>query len=109
MTGLQKRRNNEGDQTVKHYIIVKFRDGTDVQAAAGPVRELFGGTLSIPGIRGVDVRTSCSSRPNRFDMMIVIDMDAPALPAYDVSEPHLRWKAEYGPLIEKKAIFDCEG
>ena len=42
-------------------------------------------------------------------MMIVIDMDAPALPAYDVSEPHLRWKAEYGPLIEKKAIFDCEG
>lgn len=93
--------------TLKHYIIVKFREGTDVQAAA--VRELFEGTLSIPGIRGVDVRTSCSSRPNRFDMMIVIDMDAPALPAYDVSEPHLRWKAEYGPLIEKKAIFDCEG
>ena len=59
MTGMQKRRKNEGDQTVKHYIIVKFRDGTDVKAAA--VRELFEGTLSIPGIRGVDVRTSCSS------------------------------------------------
>ena len=40
--------------------------------------------------------------------MIVLDMEPEALPAYDVCEPHLRWKTEYGPITESKAIFDCE-
>ena len=42
-------------------------------------------------------------------MMIVIDMDKEALPTYDESEPHKRWKVGYGDIIEKKAVFDCEG
>ena len=37
-----------------------------------------------------------------------MDMEKDALPAYDVSEPHLRWKTEYGGLVAKKAIFDCD-
>ena len=41
-------------------------------------------------------------------MMIVMDMEKDALPAYDVSGPHLRWKAEYGGIVAKKAIFDCD-
>ena len=41
-------------------------------------------------------------------MMIVMKMDQEALPAYDASEPHHRWKEEYGDRIAKKAIFDCE-
>ena len=45
---------------------------------------------------------------SRRNMMIIIDMDQEALPAYDASEPHLRWKTEYGKLTEKKAIFDCD-
>ena len=40
--------------------------------------------------------------------MIILDMEKEALAAYDVSEPHLRWKKEYGDRIEKKAIFDCD-
>ena len=65
---------------MKHYIIVKFKDGTDVQALYKPVKEIFA----------------------------VMDMDPEALPAYDVCEPHLRWKEQYGPMMEKKALFDCE-
>ena len=93
---------------MKHHIIVKFAEGTDVRALEKPVRSIFEQTLSLPGIRGVDVRLSNSDRPNRYDMMIVMDMDKDSLPAYDVSEPHLRWKAEYGGIVAKKAIFDCD-
>lgn len=93
---------------MKHYIIVKFTEGTDVKALVGPVQKIFEETLSIPGIRELDIRTSNSDRSNRYDMMIVMKMDQEALPAYDASEPHHRWKEEYGDRIAKKAIFDCE-
>ena len=93
---------------MKHFIIVKFTEGTDFRALEAPVRRLFERTLSIPGIHGVELRLSNSERPNRYDMMIVMDMEKDALPAYDVSEPHLQWKSEYGDRIAKKAIFDCD-
>ena len=93
---------------MKHFIIVKFCKGTDIKALEHPVRSIFEETLSIEGIHGIDIKLSNSDRDNRYDMMIVMDMDKEALPAYDVSEPHLRWKSEYGDLIEKKAIFDCD-
>ena len=93
---------------MKHHIIVKFTEGTDVQALLPPVREIFDECLKIPGIHGVELKTSCIDRPNRYDLMIAIDMDKEALPAYDVSEPHHRWKDTYGPITAKKAIFDCE-
>ena len=69
---------------MEHYIIVKFTEGTDVKALVEPVRAIF------------------------EDLMIRIDMDKEALPAYAASEPHLRWKKEYGSRIAKKAIFDCD-
>ena len=93
---------------MKHHIIVKFVLDTDVKALAEPVRAIFAQTLTIPGIHDVQVLLSNSDRANRYDMMIVMDMDKEALPLYDVSAPQLRWKAEYGDRIEKKAIFDCD-
>ena len=93
---------------MKHHILVKFADGTDVRALTEPVRAIFAETLQIPGVHGLEVRENCVHRPNRYDLMIVLDMDPEALPAYDASEPHHRWKAEYGPITAKKAIFDCE-
>lgn len=93
---------------MKHHIIVKFTEGTDVKALLDPVRAIFEETLAIPGIRQVDFKLSNSDRANRYDLMIVMDMDKEALPAYDVSEPHLRWKSEYGDRVAQKAIFDCD-
>ena len=93
---------------MKHHIIVKFTEGTDVQALLAPVKAIFTETLSIPGIHSLELKTSCINRPGRYDLMIVLDMDPEALPAYDVSEPHIRWKTEYGSIVEAKAIFDCE-
>ena len=93
---------------MKHYIIVKFTEGTDVKALLAPVKEIFDETLSIPGVHGVELKLSNSDRPNRFDLMIEMDMDKEALPAYDVSAPHIRWKTEYGGCVAKKTIFDCD-
>ena len=93
---------------MKHHIIVKLTEGTDVGALLEPVQSIFEKTLSIPGVHGVEFQRSCVDRPNRYDLMIVMDMDKEALPAYDVSAPHLQWKTEYGPITAKKAIFDCE-
>ncbi len=93
---------------MKHYIIVKFFKDTDYRAFENPVRVIFEETLSIPGVHKVDIKLSNSDRDNRYDMMIIMDMDKEALPLYDVSGPHIRWKSEYGGLIEKKAIFDCD-
>ena len=93
---------------MKHFIIAKFKEGVDWKPLAEPVRALFTETLSIPGIHGVEVKTNCIDRANRYHMMIIIDMEPEALPVYDACEPHHRWKADYGELLEKKAIFDSE-
>ena len=93
---------------MKHHIIVKFVEGTEVGALLEPIRELFAPLLELPGIHGLELKPNCIDRPNRCDLMIVLDMDPDALPAYDASEPHQRWKKEYGERIAKKAIFDCE-
>ena len=102
------RRIQKGDRSMEHYIIVKFTEGTDVKALVEPVRAIFEETLEIPGIQALNIRTSNSDIENRYDLMIRIDMDKEALPAYAASEPHLRWKKEYGSRIAKKAIFDCD-
>ena len=41
-------------------------------------------------------------------IMIEIGMDREALPAYDASAPHKRWKETYGGMLSAKTIFDCE-
>ena len=47
-------------------------------------------------------------RPNRYDLLIRIDMEKETLPVYDDSEPHHVWKRDYACYLEKKAIFDYE-
>lgn len=93
---------------MKHYIIVKFKEGFDYRSIKEPVEALFRQMLTIEGIHDVEVRLSNSERANRFDMMILIHMDPEALTAYDASEPHHQWKAQYGPQIAAKTIFDCD-
>ena len=93
---------------MKHYIIAKFRPGTPWREYVPEIESIFRETLAIPGVHAVELFPSCSARANRYDLMIRMDMDAAALPAYDESAPHLRWKERFGPLLESKTIFDHE-
>ena len=93
---------------MRHYIIAKFRPGVDWPTLVEPVRAIVEETLSIEGITGVRVYPSNSSRENRHHLMIELELTPEALKRYDVSQPHLRWKETYGPLLESKTIFDRE-
>lgn len=94
-----------------HFVIAKFKPeipAEEKEAMYPEILDLFSHTKSIPGIRDVRMRTNCVNRPNRYDIMIMIDMEPDALPLYDECEWHKRWKSEYGALLETKAIFDSE-
>ena len=96
---------------MKHNILVKFKPEVTkdrISALKPEILSLFQILTKTEGIHGVKILENCIDRENRYDMMIVIDMDKDALAVYDGSEPHIRWKNEYGHLLEKKAIFDYE-
>lgn len=94
---------------MKHYIIAKYNTSVaDKEALLPRICEIFSVADQIPGVYGAEVRSNCVARENRYDVMIVIDMEKEALPAYDASEMHHLWKDEFTPLLEKKAIFDHE-
>ena len=94
---------------MKHYIVAKYNDKVTDKASLLPrIREIFSAASSIDGVHGAEVYPCCIDRENRYDVMIVVEMEKEALPNYDVSQMHHIWKDEFTPLLEKKAIFDHE-
>lgn len=94
---------------MKHLILVKWKNTVDnAPQLRNEAETLFRETLTIPGIHDVKAIPGLKTAANRYDLMIAIDMDKDALPAYNDSAAHKRWKAEYGDRIETKAIFDLE-
>ena len=68
---------------MKHYIIAKFNEGCDWKPMIGAITDLFEETLQIPGIHAVKVKPCCINRPNRYDVMIEMEMDPEALTEED--------------------------
>lgn len=95
---------------MKHCIIAKFTADAYERRQELLVRigEIFADAVTIPGVHGAEVLPNCVARSNRYDVMIVLDMEKDALALYDESGMHHRWKDEFSPLLEKKAIFDHE-
>ena len=94
---------------MKHCILVKWNKSvTNKAALVSEVRNIFLGLLTIDGIHDVKLYENVVNRPNRYDLMICIEMDKAVLPIYDDSEPHHEWKEKYGKFVENKAIFDYE-
>jgi len=94
---------------MKHHIIVKFTEqAIDKASLEKEIAALFAGADQLPGVHGAHLYPNVIDRPNRYDLMIVVHMDREALPVWDASDIHHRWKEGYGHLIAQKAIFDCE-
>lgn len=94
---------------MKHYIIVKFNsDGKAYENLCSEIRKLFQGSLEIQGVHSVAFHTSVMDLPNRYDLMICMEMEKEALPLFDGSEIHAAWKKNFSGYLESKAIFDCE-
>ena len=93
---------------MKHYIIAKFKDRDDTTRLLPEIEALFQKTLSLPGVEGVVIRPSNSTRENRYSLMIEMELTPEGLEAFDASDVHHQWKDTYGDRLESKAIFDCE-
>lgn len=93
---------------MEHYIIAKFHT-VPSEALIAEIDTLFRKSVDVPGVRAVRVRPNVTNRPNRYDLMICITLEnAQALANWDSCEIHKQWKAVYGDMLEKKAIFDCD-
>lgn len=94
---------------MKHHILVKFKkDVVKNDSFYEGILNLFNNLVNIDGINSVSLHKNCVDRTNRYDLLILIDMDKSALNVYDDSIYHKKWKTDYQDLIESKAIFDCE-
>ncbi len=94
---------------MQHHILVKWKEPpADAAALQQAIQAVFAPVTDIPGVHRVELVPNIINRPNRYDLLIRITMEEEALPLYDASAAHHRWKDEYGPLIAQKAIFDCE-
>ena len=94
---------------MKHHIIVKFNDKvSDKAALMSEIETLFSRWQEVEGVHGCALIPNCVERPNRYDLMIVLDMDKEALPRWDACEVHHTWKDKFGVYVGSKAIFDCE-
>ena len=94
---------------MKHYIIVKFnQEGKQRENLVQEIEALFRESADIKGVHGVSVHTSVIDLPNRYDLMICVEMERESLRLFDDSDIHLKWKAGFGQYLESKTIFDCD-
>lgn len=80
---------------MKHYIIVKFNENVDKEKIINPIKELFQKAMNINEIVKVDIYESNMDLPNRYDLMIKMELSKTAL-------------EKFGKYIMSKTIFDCE-
>lgn len=93
---------------MKHYIIVKFSEAVKEKEVLYPELEvLFKKAEKIEGIHQVSFYPSVIDLPDRYDIMILMEMEREALPLFDASNIHRNWKTKYGSLLAAKTIFDC--
>ena len=99
-----------------HYIIVKFNDEINEMRKDAiknkefkkEIEDIFFKLKDIEGISDIKVVENIIDKPNRYDIIIKIDMKKDVLPIYDESAPHKEWKEKFGTLIKGKVIFDEE-
>ena len=93
---------------MKHYIIVKFNENVEKEKLRNPINELFQKALNIKEIVKVDIYESNMDLPNRYDLMIKMDLSKKALEEFDNGEIHKEWKESFEKYIMSKTIFDCD-
>lgn len=93
---------------MKHYIIVKFNENVEKEKLINPIKELFQKAMHIEEVIKVDIYESNMYLPNRYDLMIKMDLSKKDLEEFDNGEIHKAWKERFGKYIASKTIFDCD-
>ena len=93
---------------MKHFIIAKFKNRSDTEVLLPDIRTLFQKAVNLNGVESVIIHKSNSTRDNRYNVMIEMNLSKEGLDAFDESDIHKEWKETYGDRLESKAIFDCD-
>ena len=93
---------------MQHYIIVKFNENIEKEEIINPIKELFKRTNQIKEINKVEIFESNMNLPNRYDLMIKMELSPRSLYEFDNSDIHKEWKEKFGKYIMSKTIFDCD-
>ena len=93
---------------MQHYIIVKFNENIEKEEIINPIKELFKRTNKIKEIKKLEIFESNMNLPNRYDLMIKMELSQKALNEFDNSDIHKEWKEKFGKYIMSKTIFDCD-
>lgn len=95
---------------MQHHVIVKFNNTVkDKVALANEIGEKFKGMVgTVKGVHKVSPHKNCIDMSNRYDLMIIVDMDKDALEAYSASPIHDDWINNYPQYLESKVIMDYE-
>ncbi len=90
---------------MKHLILIKFKEEVSDKIIED-IDVLFKKALQIEGIYDIRIDKNMIKLPNRYDLMIQIEMEKEALNLFDNSEIHHKWKKQFSAYIESKIIFD---
>ena len=93
---------------MQHYIIVKFNENIEKEEIINHIKELFKRTNQIKEIKKLEIFESNMNLPNRYDLMIKMELSQKALNEFDNSDIHKEWKEKFGKYIMSKTIFDCD-
>ena len=93
---------------MQHYIIVKFNENAEKEKIINPIKELFKRTNKIKEIKKLEIFESNMNLPNRYDLMIKMELSQKALNEFDNSDIHKEWKEKFENFIMSKTIFDCD-
>lgn len=95
---------------MQHHVIVKFNKTVkDKTKLADEIGKLFKGMENtVEGVHKVSPHKNCIDIPNRYDLMIIVDMEKDALDAYVKSPIHDKWINDYPKYLESKVIMDYE-
>jgi hypothetical protein len=95
---------------MQHHVIVKFNETVkDKVAMADEIGNLYKGMVgTVEGIHKITYHKNCIDMDNRYDLMVIVDMEKDALEAYSNSPIHDKWLRDYPKYLESKVIMDYD-
>ena len=100
----------EGDETVKHYVLLKLAAGVDRKAAFERVKGTYDALdRELSFLHHPQVYLSCVERDSNADIMAVIDLDGPEfLQPYLTHPLHLQMAQDMKDSLAGRTSFDHE-
>ena len=107
--GLGKREPAEREErSMIHYVLLKFKPGTDLDAAEKQIRETYEALdRELPFFHDPKTYRCCVERDSNADIMSIMRLDAPEdLPKYLQHPLHMAMGKSLNPSIVTRISFD---